>query len=90
MFESDDCAYCAAWEHDVGGIYPLTDESRRLRLERISIDEQGSMQGLNKPIRFTPTFIVMFKGHEIGRIEGYRSEDAFWGLLGRLIDELDK
>jgi hypothetical protein len=36
--------------------------------------------------RFTPTFIVIQDGTEIGRIEGYPGEDFFWGLLGRILE----
>jgi hypothetical protein len=36
--------------------------------------------------RFTPTFIVVQDGAEIGRIEGYPGEDFFWGLLGRILE----
>jgi len=32
-------------------------------------------------VRFTPTFVVVDNGREIGRITGYSNDDAFWGLL---------
>ena len=40
---------------------------------------------LVSPIRFTPTFVLVDDGREIGRIEGYPGEDFFWGLLERLL-----
>ena len=39
--------------------------------------------------RLTPLFVLVEKGHEIGRIRGYPGEDHFWGLLGVLIEQLD-
>ena len=39
--------------------------------------------------RLTPLFVLVEKGHEIGRIRGYPGEDHFWGLLGVLIKQLD-
>jgi hypothetical protein len=40
---------------------------------------------LRSPVRFTPTFVLVDEGREIGRIEGYPGEDFFWGLLERLL-----
>jgi len=37
MFEQAGCPYCAAWNHDVGGIYAKTDEALVLPLRRIDI-----------------------------------------------------
>jgi hypothetical protein len=36
--------------------------------------------------RYTPTFVVVSNGEEVGRIEGYPGEDFFWGLLGRILE----
>lgn len=35
-------------------------------------------------MRYTPTFVVVDKGREVGRIEGFISDDSFWGLLDEL------
>ena len=39
--------------------------------------------------RLTPLFVLVDRGHEIGRIRGYPGEDHFWGLLGVLMKKLD-
>ena len=39
-----------------------------------------------KPV-FTPTFILLQNGVEVDRIEGYASEDFFWGLLGQALEK---
>jgi hypothetical protein len=36
---------------------------------------------------FTPTFILIQDGTEVGRIEGYPGEDFFWPLLAGMINE---
>ena len=41
-----------------------------------------------KPERFTPVFVLIDNGREIGRIRGYPGEDHFWGLLGTLLAKL--
>ncbi|MEM9523423.1 MAG: hypothetical protein AAF982_05430, partial [Pseudomonadota bacterium] len=42
-----------------------------------------------RPVIYTPTFVLMKDGREYGRIEGYPGEDFFWGLLGRMIKEME-
>jgi len=85
MFERDGCIWCARWDHDVGPIYPKTDEAKLLPLRRVNIDRAGAPDlALASPVRFTPTFVVIDHGREVGRITGYINDDAFWGLLGAL------
>ena len=40
---------------------------------------------LSRPVVFTPTFILLVDGEEVGRLEGYPGEDFFWGLLGEML-----
>jgi thioredoxin-related protein len=39
---------------------------------------------------YTPTFVLVDKGKEIGRIRGYPGESFFWGLLSVIIEKLPK
>ena len=85
MFESRSCVYCLRWERDVGAVYNKTAEAKVLPLRRIDVDRQSaSGVTLDSPVRYTPTFVVVDKGREIGRIEGFSSDDSFWGLLDEL------
>lgn len=89
MFESRSCIYCLRWERDVGSTYDRTDEAKVLPLRRIDIGRQSaSGVTLNSPVHYTPTFIVVDKGREIGRIEGFAGDDAFWGRLDELAAKL--
>ncbi|WP_107346043.1 thioredoxin fold domain-containing protein [Rhodopseudomonas palustris] len=89
MFERDGCVWCARWDRDVGPIYPKTDEAKLLPLRRINIDhDKDPGLGLASPVRFTPTFVVIDQGREVGRITGYINDDAFWGLLGALATKI--
>ena len=82
MFESGGCVYCLRWDRDVGSIYDKTPEAKILPLRRIDVDRQSaSGVALQSPVRYTPTFVVVDYGREIGRIEGFSSDDQFWGLL---------
>ena len=43
----------------------------------------------DKPVRSSPTFVLVDGGREIGRITGYPGAEFFWPLLGELIAKLD-
>lgn len=90
MFEQGGCIYCARWNRDVAPVYDKTAEAKVLPLRRIDIGEQ-SRAGvtLAAPVRYTPTFVVVDNGKEIGRITGYISDDSFWGLLDQLATKLE-
>lgn len=91
MFEQPGCIYCAKWDADVSPEYPLTDEGRAAPLERVGLrDPLAEGITLRSPPLFTPTFVLLRDGVEVGRIEGYPGEDFFWGLLGQLIAEARK
>lgn len=82
MFFRTGCVWCERWDRDVGKVYDKTAEAKSLPLRRVDImTERTGGIALKEPVRFTPTFIVVDQGREIGRITGYAGEDAFWGLL---------
>ena len=89
MFEAPYCEWCEAWDEEVGLVYHKTSEGRLAPLRRISIDDPrpsdlASVAG----IRYSPTFVLMQDGREVGRIVGYPGESHFWGLLQDLLDDL--
>ena len=89
MFEAPFCEWCEVWDEEVGVIYDKTGEGRRAPLRRISI--HGPRPADLAPIdgvRYSPTFVLLDEGQEVGRIVGYPGEAHFWGLLEALLDEL--
>lgn len=88
MVEQSGCIYCERWHHDVGGEYALTDEGKAAPLRPIMLREMPP-EGvqLQRPVVYTPTFVLLRDGVEAGRIEGYPGEDFFWGLLSGLLAE---
>jgi thioredoxin-related protein len=89
MFERDGCIWCQRWNQAVGPVYDKTEAAARLPLRRINVDRQASLGlTLASKVVYTPTFIVVDGGHEVGRITGYINDDAFWGLLDSLVDRL--
>ncbi|MBF9043610.1 hypothetical protein HKCCE4037_09735 [Rhodobacterales bacterium HKCCE4037] len=89
MFEQAGCVYCARWNEEVSPEYSITQEGQIAPLVRIDIhDPLPEAYNLVSDPVFTPTFVLVSDGDELGRIEGYPGEDFFWGLLGRLLDRL--
>jgi hypothetical protein len=59
-------------------------------LRRVDIHDAlpTDLRGLDAVV-YTPTFVLMQDGAELGRILGYGGEDHFWGLLGILLERLE-
>lgn len=91
MFERAGCAWCQRWEAEIGPIYPKTAEGTRAPLRHVDLDgDVPSTDRFDPPVRFTPTFVLVENGREIGRITGYINDDAFWGLLAALLAKLPR
>ena len=89
MFEQDGCHWCEIWNDQISEAYPKTIEGRTAPLKRINIYSKipKGITLVSNP-QFTPTFVVINVGKEIGRIEGYPGEDFFWGLLDKILSGL--
>lgn len=89
MFEQKRCDWCREWHQVIGPIYPKTPEGEIAPLRRVDIHKPlpDDLAGIN-PGRFTPTFVLVRDGKEMGRIRGYPGEDFFWGLLTRMIAKM--
>ncbi len=91
MFEDAGCMWCARFNAEIAPAYPKTEEGRRAPLRRVDAGK-ALPADLNfiETERFTPLFVLVDGGREIGRIRGYPGEDHFWGLLGMLVKKLDQ
>jgi thioredoxin-related protein len=89
MFREDGCGWCARWDAEIGPIYPKTAEGKRVPLRRLDLSD-GVPENIKtkRAVHFTPTFVMVENGQEIGRIAGYPGEDAFWWLLEELVGKL--
>jgi hypothetical protein len=86
MYRSPGCPWCAMWDHEVGPVYAKTEAGRRAPLRMADLEAaKNSGVTLQRPVRYSPTFVLVDEGREIGRIEGYPGEDFFWGLLEHLV-----
>lgn len=91
MFERAGCPWCRKWDVEVGAIYPKSPEGRRVPLRRASLDQPLPPElKLVPPVFYSPTFVLMHEGREIGRIIGYQGEEAFWGLFGVMLKKAEE
>ncbi|MBX9757453.1 MAG: thioredoxin family protein [Beijerinckiaceae bacterium] len=88
MFERAGCPHCARWDREVAPAYPLTPEGAKAPLRRVKLESGQTLQ-LSSPVRFSPTFVLLSEGREVGRITGYMDEAMFWGLFSRLLKQAE-
>lgn len=88
MIEQRGCAYCRLWDREVSVAYQASPEGARAPLVRLDLRAAppDGVRFSSRPV-FTPTFILVQDGTEIGRIEGYLSAHFFWEHLARLLPE---
>lgn len=89
MFESPTCHYCEQWHAELGPIYPKTAESDRAPLRRVNLhqDRPADLRDI-RAVSFTPTFVLVDAGREVGRITGYAGDEFFWFQLSELLKKL--
>jgi len=89
VFERQGCVWCLRFDREIAPVYPKTEEGRLAPLRRLDIDA-GDLASIDlaAPVRYAPTFVLVEKGREVGRIPGYAGEEAFWGLLADLTKKL--
>lgn len=91
MLDQAACEWCERWDSEVGVVYTRTAEGRRAPLIRSNIRAPlPDRVVLSRSARFTPTFVLVEDGVEIGRIEGYPGEDFFYGMLQQLLERVRK
>ncbi|GKY90232.1 hypothetical protein [Sinisalibacter aestuarii] len=86
MVEQPGCVWCARWNAEIAPAYPKTAEGAAAPLTRIDLHEPvPEHMSFTRPAQFTPTFVLLADGAEVGRIEGYPGDDFFWPMLGQLL-----
>jgi protein-disulfide isomerase len=83
MFEAPACPHCKRWHAEIGAIYAQSREGRFAPLERLPISEAPKLSVAD--VRYSPTFVVLNNGTEVGRIVGYAGPEFFWPQLGEVL-----
>lgn len=86
MLEQPGCVWCAQFNAQIAPAWPKTEEGRRAPLRRVDITQPwpSDLESIAKE-RFTPTFVLLEEGREIGRIRGYVGDEFFWFRIGELL-----
>ena len=82
MIDSAACSYCQRFKHEVAPTYAATrfGENAPLRLVSVLKRWPEDLKAVT-PMRFTPVFILVEHGKEVGRMYGYKGKDDFWARL---------
>lgn len=88
MVEEIGCPWCAKWHREIGPIYPKTEEGKIAPLRTIDISERNpDTFDYARRVVFTPTFVLVNDGRELGRLEGYAGDEFFWVMLAKLLKD---
>lgn len=79
MVEQDGCRYCIEWDREIAPKYPQSAEGRFAPLKRAKRGD-ATLKGFN-PVIYTPTFLVVRNGEEVGRVTGYAGQMFFYEEL---------
>lgn len=82
------CHYCEQWKREVGEGYHNSSEGKIAPLTTVEKGELPRRLKFIKGIVYTPTFVLVHKGKEIGRINGYPGGHFWWPMLAELIEKL--
>ena len=89
MMVQPGCPWCARFDAEIAPAWPNTEEGRRAPLRRVDITRPwpDDLKDVARE-RFTPTFVLIDEGREIGRLRGYPGDEFFWYRIGELLDLL--
>lgn len=80
------CDGSAAWRRQIGAGYPTSPVGRAAPLLLVNFDgpwPDGIV--LERSPKVTPTFVLLHRGLELDRIEGYPGEQLFYPLVADML-----
>jgi thioredoxin-related protein len=91
MVDYKACSYCARFNREIAQDYAATEAGRIAPLRKVSPVTKWpeDLAGI-KRTRFTPVFILVDKGREIGRFAGYDGPTGFWTRLDAVLQKLPR
>jgi thioredoxin-related protein len=89
MVDQRGCSYCVRFNKELAPAYASTPAGQIAPLRRVSPFKKWPADLANiKPITFTPVFILIDDGREVGRFFGYNGAENFWSQLNPLLAKL--
>lgn len=90
MYEQAGCAWCKRFNEEIAPAWPNTEQGKRAPLRRVDIHQPAPADLANVVVeRFTPTFVLVDDGEEIGRLRGYPGDAFFWHLIDEMMAKLE-
>ena len=86
MIGDPGCPYCARFEREVAPGYQASEDGQLAPLVRR--DRRDADIAFIPRVVYSPTFIMLVRGREVGRIVGYAGVDLFWMQLAGLMSDV--
>lgn len=83
MVDDENCRYCRKFDAEIGGGYSRSPQGRIAPLQKVR-RQSRELQPFN-PVIYTPTFLLVRRGEELGRITGYPGFEYFYPELDLLL-----
>lgn len=89
MFEQFGCPWCEKFEVEIEPGYPDSEAGQVAPLRKVDIHSPPPADLRNiDPVVFTPTFVLVEDGEEIGRLTGYPGRKWFYPEIELLLEKL--
>ncbi len=89
VFESPSCGTCKVFKREVLPIYAGSPAGKVFPLWVAEMGGKVSFR-LNQPVTFTPTFVWVDNGVEVGRFAGYYGKAQFFNIVNRAAETYHK
>jgi hypothetical protein len=85
MVDDPACHFCRKFDAEIGRGYPKTPQARIAPLVKLR-RKSPELKAYN-PVIYTPTFLLVRRGEELGRITGYPGAEHFYPELDGLLNK---
>jgi hypothetical protein len=86
MIRDPGCPYCVRFEREAAPGYSASEDGKLAPLVR-RYRHDADIAFIPRVV-YSPTFVMLVRGREIGRIVGYGGSDIFWMQIAGLMDEV--
>lgn len=86
--EHDGCYYCYRFNHQMAQAYAASATGKKVPLRPVELLSRWpeDLKGIDRP-PYTPVFILVEKGRELGRFNGYSNPAQFNRDLRKLLEK---
>ncbi len=89
VFESPTCGTCKLFKREVLPVYAQSPAGKVFPLWVVETSGKVSFR-LNQPVTFTPTFVWVDNGVEVGRFSGYFGKSQFFNIVNRAAETYNR